>query len=134
MALVDLGISRQANAFYRIAYGARHERTWPAAHAYVRKQQLCRVVQSQAGLETQSDLSNNLSNKSVKLGSTPAYQVRNCSRATVLSSIALHYKRERSHCCCRGLMLLLSGLLRGLFSKQMTLARDMWQLLFLQRW
>ena len=90
MALVDLGISqRQANVFYRTANGARHERTWPAAHACARKQQLCRVIRAQVESENQSDLFD----KSVKAGSTPAYQVRNHSGSTNPIIIALQYKR-----------------------------------------
>lgn len=70
MALADLGISRQANAFYRTANGARHERTRPATHQYVRKQP-CRVIRAQMESGNQSDLFD----KSVKSESTPAYQV-----------------------------------------------------------
>lgn len=76
MTLVELGVSRQANAFYRTANGARHERNWPAAHQYVRKQQLCRVIRAQVESKYQSDLSD----KSVKSGSTPAYQRSNATQ------------------------------------------------------
>lgn len=134
MTLVELGVSRQANAFYRTANGARHERNWPAAHQYVRKQQLCRVIRAQVESKYQSDLSD----KSVKSGSTPAYQVSKYNKATSPSSppAASLCGTRLSVCiaCCRGPTLPSMVLLRGLFSKQLRLAGDMQQLLFLQRW
>ena len=94
MAVVDLGISQQANAFYRTTNGARHERARSAAHAYNRKQKLSRVIRAQVESENQPDLSN----KSVKSGTTPAHQVRKYSG----SSNALQCKFERLHCLLQG--------------------------------